>query len=82
MAARNAASVFPEPVGAATSVWRPARIDGQARAWGSVGDAKLFSNQLETAGWNSLRLIREVDHTEAGAVKGVTREVDHQGGSL
>ena len=29
-AARNAVSVLPEPVGAATSVWRPARIAGQA----------------------------------------------------
>ncbi len=30
MAERKAASVLPEPVGAAISVWRPALISGQA----------------------------------------------------
>ncbi len=51
MAARNAASVLPEPVGAAISVCRPAWISGQARACGSVGRPKRFSNQEATAGW-------------------------------
>ena len=36
-AVRNAASVFPDPVGAATSVWRPARIDSQPRCCAAVG---------------------------------------------
>ncbi len=42
MAARKAASVLPEPVGAAIRVWRPAWISGQARACGSVGEPKRF----------------------------------------
>src|SRR3954463_13364292 len=50
MAARKAASVLPERVGAAIRVWRPAWISGQARACGSVGEPKRFSNQEATAG--------------------------------
>ncbi len=37
MAARKAASVFPDPVGAAISVERPSRREGQASLWASVG---------------------------------------------
>ena len=37
IAARNAASVLPEPVGAAISTWRPAWIAGQASACAAVG---------------------------------------------
>src|SRR5215472_9015781 len=51
IAARNAESVLPEPVGAATRTCRPAWIAGQARACASVGAAKLLRNQLSTAGW-------------------------------
>src|SRR3954453_12259010 len=51
MATRKAASVLPEPVGAAIRVWRPAWISGQRRACGSVGEPKRFSNQEATAGW-------------------------------
>ena len=51
MAARNAARVFPEPVGAATSVARPSLMAGQARACGPVGPAgKRRPNQPATAG--------------------------------
>ena len=50
MAARNAASVLPDPVGAAISTWRPDRISGQARACASVGAAKDWLNQAATAG--------------------------------
>ena len=50
IAARNAASVLPEPVGAAISTWRPAWIAGQASACAGVGAAKLRSNQAATAG--------------------------------
>src|SRR5207248_10877906 len=46
-------SVFPEPVGAAISTLRPALMAGQACAWAAVGPAKLRSNQVATAGWNS-----------------------------
>ena len=55
IAARNAASVLPEPVGAAMSVCRPARIAGQARVCGSVGAANARENQADTAGWKRAR---------------------------
>ncbi len=51
MAERNAARVFPEPVGAAIKVWRRAWMDGQARACGSVGVVNCLPNQAATAGW-------------------------------
>lgn len=51
MAARKAASVLPEPVGAATSVERPPRMDGQARRWASVAEPKDRRNHAATAGW-------------------------------
>src|SRR5262245_8894509 len=52
MQTRNAASVLPEPVGAAIRVSRPAAIWAQPPAWGSVGPAwKRRSNQARTAGW-------------------------------
>ena len=50
MAARNAASVLPEPVGAAISTWRPAWIAGHAFACAGVGAAKVRLNQRATAG--------------------------------
>ena len=46
IAARNAASVLPEPVGAAIRTFRPALIAGQASACAGVGAAK----RLEPAG--------------------------------
>src|ERR1700726_4043357 len=52
IAARKAASVLPDPVGAAMSVWRPALIAGHASACAGVGEAKVSANQLATAGWN------------------------------
>src|SRR5690348_16147809 len=51
MAARNAASVLPEPVGAAISTSRPDWIAGHARTCASVGASNADSNQAETAGW-------------------------------
>src|ERR1700722_18309985 len=50
----KAASVLPDPVGAAMSVWRPALIAGHASACAGVGEAKLSANQFATAGWNRL----------------------------
>ncbi|MCW0424320.1 hypothetical protein NB713_002263 [Xanthomonas sacchari] len=50
-AAKNAVRVLPEPVGAATSVCRPAWIAGHAAACAGVGAAKRCSNQRATAGW-------------------------------
>ena len=53
MQTRNAASVLPDPVGAAISVCRPAAISPQPPACGSVGPAgNRRSNQARTAGWN------------------------------
>src|SRR5262249_47416491 len=49
MAARKAASVLPDSVGAATSVCRPAWIAGQASACAGVGPEKLPSNQWARA---------------------------------
>ena len=50
MTARKAASVLPEPVGAAISTWRPAAICGHAACCAAVGAAKVRSNQARTAG--------------------------------
>ena len=56
MATRNPASVLPDPVGAAIRVSRPAAINGQPRAWGSVGPSgKRRRNQAATAGWSVAR---------------------------
>src|SRR5918995_948889 len=53
MHTRNAASVLPEPVGAAMSVLLLAAISRQPRAWGSVGPSgKRRPNHVRTAGWN------------------------------
>src|ERR1700722_17937141 len=54
MAARKAASVLPDPVGAAMRVWWPALIAGHASACAAVGPAKVSANQFATAGWNSV----------------------------
>ncbi len=53
MPARKAASVLPEPVGAATSVVSPARMRGQPSACASVGRSKRRSNQARTTGWKA-----------------------------
>src|SRR5690606_4124948 len=57
IAARNAVSVLPEPVGAATRVLRPAMIAGHAATCASVGPGKAASNQRATAGWNATVLM-------------------------
>ena len=44
MAVRNAASVLPEPVGAAMSVCRPAAIDSQPRSCAEVGSPTSVVN--------------------------------------
>ncbi len=57
MAARNAAKVFPEPVGAATNTWRPAKSAGQAATCASVGASKVRENHAATAGWKELSTL-------------------------
>lgn len=47
---KNAASVFPDPVGAQIRVCSPAAIAGQPCAWAAVGSAKVERNQSAAAG--------------------------------
>src|SRR6185503_2903795 len=63
MAERNAARVFPDPVGAAMRVCRCFLISGHARNCGSVAAGKLRANQRATAGWKISRFIRDQDYT-------------------
>ena len=53
IAARNAASVLPEPVGARSSVERPPAMGGHPFTCAAVGAAKDASNQRRTAGRNA-----------------------------
>ena len=55
IAHRNAASVFPEPVGAMTSVSSPLPMARHACACAWVGTAKAPSNQARVAGENPSR---------------------------
>src|SRR5262249_24879236 len=55
IAERKAASVLPEPVGAATNTSRPSLIAGQASRCAGVGSLKVWSNQPRTAGLKRLR---------------------------
>ena len=50
MQTRNAARVFPEPVGAEIKVASPARIAGQPWCWGSVGEPNLVMNHSAVMG--------------------------------
>ena len=50
MAVRNAASVLPEPVGAAMSVWRPAAIDAQPWRCAGVGGPSAVCEPLLDGG--------------------------------
>jgi hypothetical protein len=49
-AIRNAASVLPDPVGAAISVWWPARIDSHPDVCAAVGAPSVDVNHRSTAG--------------------------------
>ena len=46
----NAASVFPDPVGAQIRVSSPARIEGHPRSCGSVGRPKALGEPLPSSG--------------------------------
>src|SRR5947207_14003360 len=52
IAARNAASVFPEPVGARTRTLSPSAIAGQASSCARVGVWNVASNHARVAGLN------------------------------
>ncbi len=52
MAARKAASVLPEPVGASSRVEAPSRMEGQPCTWAGVGAANAARNHAwVAAGW-------------------------------
>src|SRR5258705_12272718 len=53
MAVRKAASVLPEPVGAAMSVCSPRRMALQPSDWAAVGSPKRPSHQRLRTGWKS-----------------------------
>src|SRR5580658_3021652 len=57
IAARNAAKVLPDPVGAATSTLRPDWIAGHAWACAGVGASKVLENHEATAGWKESRTL-------------------------
>ena len=66
MAARKAASVFPEPVGARRRVWLPAAMGGQPSSWAPVGATKLVSNHARVGGEKRSRTVPAIaDHATA-----------------
>ena len=52
MQVKNAARVFPDPVGADIRVWVPWAMAGHPRAWASVGPWNFPLNQVRMMGWN------------------------------
>src|SRR5439155_22384866 len=48
----KAARVFPDPVGATTSVFRPDAIASHAPAWAGVGSANASPNHVRASGEN------------------------------
>jgi len=54
MATRNAANVFPDPVGANSSVWCPLAMRGQALACTAVGLSNASTNHSRRGGWKCL----------------------------
>ena len=72
IAARNAASVLPEPVGAAISTCRPAWIAGQACACAAVGAAKLLGEPRRD------RRMKQGGRAH-GAGVGLRQRLEHRG---
>ena len=66
MAARKAASVFPEPVGAATRTWRPALIAGHARVWAVVGPENVLHEPGVDGGMKQIGRGHPVEHSVGG----------------
>src|SRR5271156_4719564 len=83
IAARNAAKVLPDPVGAATSTLRPDWIAGHAWACAGVGASKVRVNHEATAGWKESRTsgieLLALEHLFRGRE---TRLVDARDGVL
>ena len=73
MAERNAASVLPDPVGAAIRVWRPSRMSGHPSSCGAVGSPSRLLNQVRTAGWKGSSAVITGHSTGKGARRGTVR---------
>src|SRR6266540_7181156 len=82
MAARNPASVLPEPVGAQTSACWPATIAGQPPACASVGPSgNRRSNHTRTAGWNRSRIPGTPETANVDGGELTDTSASHQGGT-
>src|SRR5262249_15820321 len=57
MPMRNAASVFPEPVGACTNTCPPVAIAGHASSWAGVGPSNARSNHFLVGGGKTSRAL-------------------------
>src|SRR5271157_4041598 len=67
-AARNAASVLPDPVGATISVFRPAAMAGQPSRCAGVGSPSASRNQAATGGKNRARTSSSSSPSSSGAI--------------
>ena len=67
IAERKAASVLPEPVGAAIRALRCWEVTAQARVCASVGAGKRLLNHPATAGWKRERTSECIDSFSHGA---------------
>src|SRR4029078_11247930 len=68
---RKAASVLPEPVGAAMSVCSPRRMARQPSAWASVGSPKRPAHHSRRTGWKSWGSKPTFSHLWARISRGV-----------
>src|SRR5271157_4174112 len=67
-AARNAARVLPDPVGATISVFRPAAMAGQPSRCAGVGSPSASRNQAATGGRNLTRTSSPSSPSSSGAI--------------
>src|SRR5688572_31099963 len=69
MAARNAASVLPDPVGAAISVCLPSAIDAHPCAWAAVGSPSAVWNHCWTSGWKRAKDMLKFSQDVCGSFR-------------
>src|SRR5450432_2142636 len=85
IAARNAANVLPDPVGAATNTCSPDIKAGHARSCAGVGASKVRKNHAATAGWNESRALMAQDQQGVSvSIRGARqlRRTPHRQGSF
>src|SRR5262245_40222627 len=69
MQTRKAASVLPDPVGAAMRTSRPAAIRGQPSTWAGTGPSgNLRANHCWTSGWNAWSAVMRFSLPQARAI--------------